>query len=93
MGCHVPRLSQLGSDHDENSAPKPKALVAETIWGTVRIVRFAVRGSASVGIALNRALYNYMHGIGLDEDARFWFDEPVPETTVAPDFIATALDG
>jgi hypothetical protein len=28
----------------------------------------------SLGKALNKALYNYMHGIGLDEDVRSWFD-------------------
>ena len=27
----------------------------------------------SLGQALNKALYNYMHGIGLDEDVRSWF--------------------
>jgi radical SAM superfamily enzyme YgiQ (UPF0313 family) len=29
---------------------------------------------------LNKALYNYMHGIGLDADVRSWFDIPVPKT-------------
>jgi radical SAM superfamily enzyme YgiQ (UPF0313 family) len=28
-----------------------------------------------LGKALNRALYNYMHGIGLDEDVEVWFHE------------------
>jgi hypothetical protein len=27
----------------------------------------------AMGVALNKALYNYMHGIGLDEDVRSWF--------------------
>ena len=45
----------------------------------------------SLGRALNKALYNYMHGIGLDEDVRAWFDERVPKPRVGRHFIAKAL--
>jgi len=45
----------------------------------------------SLGIALNKALYNYMHGIGLEEDVRSWFAGRVPRTRVPRDFIARAL--
>lgn len=45
----------------------------------------------SLGRALNKALYNYMHGIGLDEDVRAWFDERVPRPRVGRNFIAKAL--
>ena len=48
---------------------------------------------ARLGIALNKALYNYMHGIGLDEDVRSWFDMPVPRPRVARNAIERALDG
>ena len=41
--------------------------------------------------ALNKALYNYMHGIGLDEDVRSWFSGKVPKTTVARYRISKAL--
>jgi len=44
-----------------------------------------------LGKALNKALYNYMHGIGLDEDVRAWFDERVPKPRVGRHFIAKAL--
>ena len=44
-----------------------------------------------LGIGLRRALYNYMHGIGLDADVREWFDEKVPKTTVPRDLITKAL--
>lgn len=40
-----------------------------------------------------RALYNYMHGIGLDEDVRAWFDDRVPKPRVGRHFIARALAG
>jgi hypothetical protein len=46
---------------------------------------------AALGVALNKALYNYMHGIGLDEDVRNWFGERVPRTRVARNFIVRAL--
>jgi len=44
-----------------------------------------------LGIALNKALYNYMHGLGLDQDVRGWFSGRVPRTTVPRRFIARAL--
>ncbi len=46
---------------------------------------------AALGTALNKALYNYMHGLGLEEDVRSWFSGRVPRTTVARQFITRAL--
>jgi len=37
---------------------------------------------------LRRAVYNFMHGMGLDADVRTWFDFPVPCPRLAPDFVA-----
>jgi len=45
----------------------------------------------ALGVALNKALYNYMHGIGLDEDVRNWFSDRVPRTRVSRHFIERAL--
>jgi Radical SAM superfamily len=47
----------------------------------------------AMGKALNKALYNYMHGIGLEQSVRSWFDMPVPKTKVPKDFIERALAG
>ena len=44
-----------------------------------------------LGKALNKALYNYMHGIGLDSDVRAWFEDKVPRPRVAKHFIVRAL--
>jgi radical SAM family protein len=49
-----------------------------------------------LGAALKKALYNYMHGVGLEEDVRRWFEDElegqrVPKPTVAPRRIARAL--
>ena len=40
---------------------------------------------------LKKAIYNFMHGIGLDEDVRRWFDFPVPKARVPRRFIEQAL--
>ena len=47
---------------------------------------------AALGVGLRKAIYNYMHGIGLEEDVRTWFTFKVPRTSVAPHFIELALD-
>ena len=46
---------------------------------------------AALGVGLRKAIYNFMHGIGLDEDVRNWFDFNVPRTSVAKHRIARAL--
>ncbi|MBC7446890.1 MAG: radical SAM protein [Hymenobacteraceae bacterium] len=47
------------------------------------------------GPGLAKALYNFMHGIGLDEPLHFWFADDggarVPRRTVSSDLIETAL--
>ena len=45
----------------------------------------------ALGVALNKALYNYMHGIGLDQNVGSWFEMQVPKSKVAKDFVARAL--
>ncbi|MFT4241403.1 MAG: radical SAM protein [Acidovorax sp.] len=45
----------------------------------------------ALGAGLKKAIYNYMHGIGLEEDVRLWFPFKVPKTTVRRDRIAQAL--
>ena len=58
-----------------------------------------------LGSGLRKAIYNYMHGVGLDADVREWFGPPmkgakrgrrhssahVPMTTVPPDLIEQFL--
>jgi radical SAM superfamily enzyme YgiQ (UPF0313 family) len=40
---------------------------------------------------LRKALYNYMHGLGLDRDVRTWFDGPAPRARVPLTLIRRAL--
>ena len=32
-----------------------------------------------LGLGLKKAIYNYMHGIGLEEDVRTWFQDALSE--------------
>jgi radical SAM superfamily enzyme YgiQ (UPF0313 family) len=45
-----------------------------------------------LGVGLRKSLYNYMHGVGLDMDVRFWFDHTVPKAKVRADLIERALN-
>ena len=45
----------------------------------------------ALGVSLKKALYNYMHGIGLEEDVRTWFGPRTPKARVPRDRIARAL--
>jgi len=49
-----------------------------------------------LGRGLRKALYNFMHGVGLDADVRSWFELPrgaCPRPTVRRDFVERALRG
>jgi hypothetical protein len=48
----------------------------------------------TLGRGLKKAIYNYMHGVGVEEDVRQWFELPkgkCPKTTVPRHKIAKAL--
>ena len=45
----------------------------------------------ALGAGLKKAVYNYMHGLGLEEDVRAWWDFPVPKPRVARRRIERAL--
>ncbi len=45
----------------------------------------------AVGPALHRAVYGYMHGVGLDWDVRRFFPRGTPASTVPADLVAGAI--
>ena len=45
----------------------------------------------ALGESLTKAIYNFMHGVGLDADIRSWFRSRVPRSTVPRNYIARAL--
>jgi radical SAM superfamily enzyme YgiQ (UPF0313 family) len=69
-------------------APPPQATFANN---DISFVDATGVDHDAFGSALKKALYNFMHGIGLDQDVREWFDEQVPRTRVPKAFIARAL--
>lgn len=44
-----------------------------------------------VGKGLEKSIYNFMHGIGLDEHVSEWFSLKVPPPTVPPNYIAKTI--
>lgn len=47
----------------------------------------------ALGQGLRKAVYNYMHGIGLDQDVREWFSVKTPKTKVPKTAIRRAIAG
>ncbi|MHA6246556.1 B12-binding domain-containing radical SAM protein [Pontibacter sp. CAU 1760] len=43
------------------------------------------------GQGLAKAIYNYMHGVGLEQPLSFWFDFKVPRVKTRPDLIYKAI--
>ncbi len=46
----------------------------------------------ALGEALNKALYNFMHGVGLEDDVRQWFKGKAPRPRVPRNVIQRALE-
>jgi Radical SAM superfamily len=44
-----------------------------------------------LGVGLHRALYNYMHGVGLEKPLSSWFDVRIPKKSIRADFVRRAL--
>jgi hypothetical protein len=40
---------------------------------------------------LKKSLFNYMHGLGLDDHLGKWFEFKVPKTSISPDFIISIV--
>ncbi len=47
----------------------------------------------ALGQGLKKAIYNYMHGLGLEDDVRMWWDRPMPKARVPRRRIEKALAG
>lgn len=45
----------------------------------------------ALGVGLRKALYNYMHGVGLDRDVRSWFEDGVPLPKIPKRWMTSAL--
>jgi hypothetical protein len=84
---HSP-VGQQPQDYGVSLLPLPQGRFARNDVGFVD--PSGVDHDALAG-GLKKAIYNYMHGVGLDEDVRMWWDHPVPKTRVARRRIELAL--
>ena len=73
---------------------KPHSLKAATKLFAQYEVPYEEKGQAdhkALGVGLRRALYNYMHGIGLEKPLGTWFDVRIPKKSIRGDVIKKAL--
>ncbi len=84
---HSP-VGRQPQDYDVQLVPLPPVTFAKNDIGFIDPTG---TDHDALGVGLKKALYNYMHGIGLDEDVRRWFDFHVPKPRVAKQRIARAL--
>jgi len=84
---HSP-VGQRPQDYGVTLQPQPPASFARN---DVRFTDPTGTDHDALGEGLNKALYNYMHGIGLDQDVRNWFPIRVPRSKVPAHWIERAL--
>jgi hypothetical protein len=85
---HSP-VGQHPGDYGVTLRPLPPVTFAKN---DVRFIDPTGVDHDALGVALNKALYNYMHGLGLDTDVREWFADRVPKPRVPRHFIERALN-
>lgn len=44
-----------------------------------------------MALGIRKAVYNFMHGVGLDKSLNFWFEEKIPKPTINKNFIQKSL--
>jgi radical SAM superfamily enzyme YgiQ (UPF0313 family) len=84
---HSP-VGQRPQDYGITLQPQPPVSFAKN---DVRFTDPTGTDHDALGEGLNKALYNYMHGIGLDQDVRNWFPILVPRSKVPRHWIERAL--
>lgn len=45
-----------------------------------------------IGFGLKKSLFNYMHHIGFEKNLQEWFEQKIPKTSVAPNYIEQSLE-
>ena len=87
---HSP-VGQSPQDYGITLVPQPHATFAQN---DVAFIDPTGTDHDLLGRGLKKALYNYMHGVGLEADVRSWFDLPkgqCPKPTIGRHKIAKAL--
>jgi len=81
-------VGQNPQDYGVTLPPQPKATFARN---DIPFIDATGVDHDKLGVVLKKAIYNYMHGIGVEDDVRNWFDFKVPKPTVPRNKIAKAL--
>jgi hypothetical protein len=84
--------SPVGMQPDKFKVKRESALVGA--FANNDLVHIDETGAEHEAFAfgLKKSLFNYMHGIGLNDPLQKWFDFKVPKTKVAPDYILKVLE-
>lgn len=57
----------------------------------IRYADLSDAGSDSLASGLRKALYNFMYGVGIEEDVRGWFESAVPRPRVKRKYVANLI--
>jgi radical SAM superfamily enzyme YgiQ (UPF0313 family) len=87
MTAHSP----VGLNPEKYKVRKKSELVGSFANNDIEHIDMTGADHESFSFGLKKSLFNYMHGIGLDDALQKWFDFSVPKTTVRPDYIQQAL--
>jgi len=85
-------VGQSPADYGVQVVPLPKVSFAKN---DIAFIDPTGTDHDTLGLGLKKAIYNYMHGVGLEADVRSWFELPkgqCPKSTVPRQKIAKALD-
>jgi len=85
--------SRMAADPDRYGMVMPPVSNAPFARNELSFVDGTGSVPEGVGEGLHRAVYNYMHGVGLDADVREWFDIPVPRPVVGRSWVQRILRG
>jgi hypothetical protein len=88
LTVHSPALGQGDELRIRVRAPKPTGFSRNEVLFSEP----AGQDSAPFAAGLRRAVYNFMHGVGLQADLRTWFDFPVPRPRLARGFVTQQVE-
>jgi hypothetical protein len=88
MTAHSP----VGLNPAKFSVKKETELVGAFANNDIVHIDEAGTDHEAFSFGLKKSLFNYMHGICLDDPLQKWFEFKVPKTRIAPDYIVNALE-
>jgi radical SAM superfamily enzyme YgiQ (UPF0313 family) len=84
--------SPIGMQPEKFNVKRESALVGAFANNDLEHIDETGADHEEFAFGLKKSLFNYMHGIGLEEPLSKWFEFKVPKTKVAPDYIQKALE-